>query len=410
MCANCVALSRRSLLAGSGALAATLAAGGAQARIPPASMVPLIGPGYRPTDRDEVGIWKLMDRVEEEVSGSNLLITDKSTNDYVRNLIGRVSGPAAKDMRIYVARIPEFNAMMFPTGFAVVFSGLLLRMRNEAQLAGVIAHESGHFLRKHQIRQWRDMRMKTDIFSILAMGAGVAGGAAGVGTGNLMQLAQLGTILSLLKYSRTLESEADAMGLKLIAEQGLRPQAMSETWDQLIKELDASARYRRRRRRERRIGLFETHPLPETRRAELKISAAEVTVPGKVYDDGRARYLNAIANIRPMLLDDQVKLNDPGASQYVVETLAIDGWNGLLRFHEAEIWRLRNRAGDDSRAALGYAAAVQYPDAPPDAWRWHGLMLQKAGRTAEARQAYSRYLAMAPNAPDAPFIRQQLQQ
>jgi hypothetical protein len=253
------------------------------------------------------------------------------------------------------------------------------------------------------------MRRKTDIFSILAMGAGVAGGAAGIYTGDLVQLAQLGTILTLLKYSRTLEAEADAMGLKLIAEAGLRPMAMSETWEQLIAELDASARYRRRKR-ERRINLFETHPSPDARRAELRISAAEVTVPGRVYDDGRDRYLKAIGHIRPMLLDDQVKLNDPGASQYVVETLARDGWNGLLRFHEGEIWRLRNRAGDDARAALGYAAAVQYPDAPPDAWRWHGIMLQKSGRTAESRAAFSRYLALAPNAPDAPFIRQQLQQ
>ena len=410
MCANCLALSRRAMLAGTGVAAASLATGVAQARIPPASMVPLIGPGYRPTDKDELGIWKMMDRVEEEVSSSNLLINDKASTNYVRDLLGRVGGPAAKDMRIYVARIPEFNAVMFPTGFAVVFSGLLLRMRNEAQLAGVIAHESGHFLRKHQIRQWRDMRMKTDIFSILAMSAGVAGGAAGVYTGDIVQLAQLGTILTLLKYSRTLEAEADAMGLKLIAEQGLRPMAMSETWDQLIAELDASARYRRRKHRERKISLFETHPLPETRRADLKLSAAEVTVPGRVYDDGRARYLQAIAAIRPMLLDDQVKLNDPGASQYIVETLAKDGWNGLLRFYESEIWRLRNRAGDDARAALGYATAVQYPDAPPDAWRWHGIMLQKSGRVPEARAAFSRYLAMAPNAPDAPFIRQQLQQ
>jgi predicted Zn-dependent protease len=410
MCINCLALSRRAMLAGTGAAAATLATGAAQARIPPASMVPLIGPGYRPVDRDELGIWKLMDRVEEEVSGSNLLIKDKASTDYVRDLIGRVGGPAAKDMRIYVARIPEFNAVMFPTGFAVVFSGLLLRMRNEAQLAGVIAHESGHFLRKHQIRQWRDMRMKTDILSILAMGAGVAGGAAGIYTGNLVQLAQLGTILSLLKYSRTLEAEADAMGVKLISEAGLRPLAMSETWDQLIAELDASARYRRRKHRERRANIFETHPSPEARRADLRASAAEVTMAGRNYDDGRARYLQAIAAIRPMLLDDQVKLNDPGASQYVVETLARDGWNGLLRFYEGEIWRLRNRAGDDARAAQGYAAAVMYPDAPPDAWRWHGIMLQKSGRVAEARMAYSRYLAMAPNAPDAPFIRQQLQQ
>ncbi len=409
MCINCFQLSRRAMLAGTGALAASTLTGTASARILPANMVPLIGPGYKPTDADEKGIWQQMERVEEEVSGSNLLIQDPQALSYLRDLFGRVGGPAAKDMRIYLARIPEFNAVMFPTGFAVVFSGLLLRMRNEAQLAGVIAHEGGHFLRKHQIRQWRDMRRKTDILSILAMAGGVAGGAAGFYTGDIAQLAQLGTILSLLKYSRELEAEADAMGLTLIAEAGLRPMAMSETWDQLIAELDASAAYRRHKR-DKRISLLENHPLPETRRADLKISAAEVTVPGKVYDDGHERYVRAIANIRPTLLDDQVKLNDPGASQYVVETLAMDGWNGLLRFYEGEIWRLRNRAGDDVRSAQGYAAAVQYPDAPADAWRWHGIMLQKTGHAAEARGAYRRYLAMAPNAPDAPFIRQQLQQ
>ena len=42
-------------------------------------------------------------------------------------------------MRIYLARIPEFNAVMFPSGFTVIFSGLLLRARNEAQLAGVMS-------------------------------------------------------------------------------------------------------------------------------------------------------------------------------------------------------------------------------------------------------------------------------
>ena len=402
-----MSLSRRHVLAGGGALAAALATGAAEARIPPAAMEPLIGPGYRPTDRDEIGLWQQMARVEEEVAGSNLLIKDPALNDYLRGLIGKVGGPAAKDMRIYLARIPEFNAVMFPTGFTVIFSGLLLRMRNEAQLAGVIAHESGHFLRKHQIRQWRDMRTKTDVFAVLAMGAGVAGGAAGVYTGDMMRLAQLGTILTLFKYNRTLEAEADAMGVRLLADAGYAPGAMAETWDQLIRELDASARYRRKKR-DRGYSLFSTHPAPESRMADLRLSAREVTVPGRVYDDGRARYLAAIAPIRRMMLDDQVKLNDPGASQTIVDTLAIDGWNGLLRFHEAEIWRLRNRAGDDARAAQGYAVAVAYPDAPPDAWRWHGVMLQKAGRAAEAKSAYARYLALAPNAPDAPFIRQLL--
>ncbi len=401
------ALTRRGILGGAGALAAGLSAGVAQARILPKDMVPLIGPGYRAVDQDEKGMWQQMERVEEEVSGSNLLIKDPRLISYLGTLIGNVGGPAAKDMRIYLARIPEFNAVMFPTGFAVVFSGLLLRMRNEAQLAGVIAHESAHFLRKHQLRQWRDVRRKTDIFSFLAMGTGLAGGAAGIYAGDLVQLAQLGTILSLLKYNRTLEAEADAMGVRLLADAGYDPLAMSETWEQLIGELDLSAKYRRKKR-DRNFSLFETHPSPESRMADLKVSAAEVRQSGKSYDAHRARYLAALASIRPTLLDDQVKLNDPGASQYIVDALARDGWNGLLRFHEGEIWRLRNRSGDDLRAAQGYAAAILYPDAPPDAWRWHGIMLLKQGRKAEASAAFACYLRMAPNAPDAALVRQMM--
>src|SRR5690348_17210055 len=190
MCMRCLELSRRSLLVGGGAAAAALTTGVAEARIRPADMVPLVGPGFKPNDRDEIGLWHEMDRVEEEVSSSNLLIEDSKLTGYLRDVIGTVGGPAAKDFRIYLARIPEFNAMMFPTGFAVVFSGLLLRMRNEAQLAGVVAHEASHFLRKHQIRQWRDMRTKTDIFAALSMLGGIAGGAAGVYTGDIQQLAQ----------------------------------------------------------------------------------------------------------------------------------------------------------------------------------------------------------------------------
>ena len=65
---------------------------------------------------------------------------------------------------------------------------------------------------------------------------------------------------------------------------------------------------------------------------------------------------------------------------------------------------------DDARSALGYAAAVGYPDAPADAWRWHGLMLTKQGRTAEGRAALSHYLAMKPDAPDASFVAQMIAQ
>jgi len=404
MCFRCLELTRRSLLVGGGAAAASLHTGVANARVRPSDMVPLIGPGFKPTERDEQGLWKEMDRVEEEIAGSNLLIEDPKITGYLRDLIGTVGGPAAKDFRIYLARIPDFNAMMFPSGFAVVFSGLLLRMRNEAQLAGVIAHESGHFLRRHMIRSWRDQKRKTDILAIGSMLAGVGGAGAGVYLGNYVQLAQLGAILTLFQYSRAMEAEADAMGARLLAETGYPPIEMANIWGQLIGEENASARYRGKHRR--KGGIFDTHPSEGSRMADLRLDAQEITVLGKAYDDKRARYLSTIGPIRPMLLDDQVKLNDPGASQYLIETLARDGWNGLLRFYEGEVWRLRNRPGDELRASQSYAAAVAYPDAPADAWRWHGIALLKQGRRAEAKAAFARYLTMKPDAPDAAWVRQ----
>jgi len=234
--------------------------------------------------------------------------------------------------------------------------------------------------------------------------AGIGGAGAGVYLGDYVQLAQLGTLLSLFQYSRAMEAEADAMGAKLISETGYPPMEMANIWEQLIGEENASARYRGKHRQ--RGSLFDTHPSEGSRMVDLRADAAELTVPGKIYDNGRSRYLSVIGDIRPTLLDDQVKLNDPGASEYLIQTLAQDGWNGLLRFYEGEVWRLRNRPGDQLRADQSYAAAVVYPDAPADAWRWHGIALMKQGRAVEAKAAFARYLTMRPDAPDAAWVRQ----
>ncbi|HEX8643636.1 MAG TPA: M48 family metalloprotease [Allosphingosinicella sp.] len=404
-------LTRRMMLAGMGCACCTglIGAGEALARVSPGAMRPLIGPGYRPTDADERGMWAEYERVEQEIAGSNLLITDPNLVSYLRSIVGRVGGVAANDLRIYLARIPEFNAFMAPTGFMVVFSGLLTRMRDEAQLSAVIAHEAGHFLRRHHIRRWRDVRRRTDLFAIFAMGAGVGGAASGVYLGDAVRLAQLGTILTLAAYSRELEAEADAMGVSLMAETGYEPLAAPEVWRQLIQETEASAEMRRRRPR-RGYSLLASHPAPETRMTDLRLSAAEVRTAGRTFDRGRDRYVAALANHRKMLLDDQVKLNDPGASLFIIRNLAADGWTGMLRYYEAEAVRLRGRRGDRELAAQSYADAVRYPDAPPEAWRMHGYALIQAGRRDEGKAALARYLQLAPNAPDAAMVRHSIQQ
>jgi hypothetical protein len=88
-----------------------------------------------------------------------------------------------------------------------------------------------------------------------------------------------------------------------------------------------------------------------------------------------------------------------------LENLAKDGWTGLLRFNEGEIYRLRNANGDDLKAAAAYAAATTLEDAPPEAWRAHGFALLKAGDKSGADEALNRYLAMKPEAVDAAMIR-----
>lgn len=400
-------ISRRGMLGGLCGACCSGLAGVVHARISPREVEPLIGPGHRPTDTDEQGLWHLYERAERDIADSNLLIRDPHLTSYLGGIAERVGGPAARDLRVYLARIPEFNAFMAPTGFMVIFTGLLTRIRDEAQLAGVIGHEAGHFLRRHHIRGWRDVRRKSSLFSVFAMGAGIGGAAAGAYMGDAVRVAGIGTMLSLAAYSRHMEAEADALGLKLISEGGYDPSAMPAIWQQLIGEIEATAAMRKKRPN-RGYSLLATHPAPGTRMADLRASAAEVGGLLPTAELGRQAFARAVAPYRHMLLSDQVKLNDPGGSLYIIDNLARDGWNGLLRFYRGEVWRLRGEAGDQQRAAEAYAAAVAYPDAPPEAWRAHGYALLKAGQTADGRLALQRYLNLAPQAADAAMVRQAL--
>ena len=184
---------------------------------------------------------------------------------------------------------------------------------------------------------------------------------------------------------------------------------MPAVWQQLIAELEASAEARRRNRR-RNYSLLATHPTPESRMRDLAISAQEVRSASRDYARGRERYLAALGNHRHSLLDDQVNLNDPGASLYIISSLAEDGWDGMLRYYEGEAWRLRGRPGDRERALQSYAQAVTFADAPADAWKAHGYALIQSGRRDEGKTALTRYLALAPGAPDAAMVRYTLQQ
>jgi hypothetical protein len=218
-------------------------------------------------------------------------------------------------------------------------------------------------------------------------------------------------VLSMFQYSRAMESEADAYGISLLSKAGYQPSAASDIWSQLIDERKQSARERNKRYNDRADSIVSTHPPSEQRMRDLADTAEHLRGSGSEASfDGRARWQAAITPFMPVLIEEQVKRNDPGASLYLVSSLAQDGWTGLLHYQQGEIYRLRAAPGDEAMAASAYAAAIKLPDAPPDAWRAHGYALLKAGQVPAGREALNRSLVLNPQAKDAGMVRYTLAQ
>lgn len=400
-------LSRRSVIGGG--LCACTIRGNAAARVAPGSMLPLVDAGYRPSDNVEGGLWRDCARLEEDLAESSLLVTDPALHAYIFGVLNRLLGPRAPDSRLFIVHDASFNASMAPNGMMIVHTGLLVRMHNEAQLAAILGHEAGHYLRHHNITAYRDKVHKQSVMAFVAVGSNVLAGATAVAGGdgrswiNLANNVNSGLYASMFAFDRGQESEADAYGLRLLAEAGYTPDAAAEVWQQQIEERQASAAARSKHYRAR-SSAFDSHPPDAVRLADMTLSARDVSpvpAPGR---DGREEYRRAIAPVRTMLLDEQVKQNDPGASLYIVNAHAADGWDGTLRFYEGETYRLRDAPGDGALAATAFAAAVVYPDAPPVAWRAHGYALLKDGRADDGRLALTRYLDLAPTATDAAMV------
>jgi beta-barrel assembly-enhancing protease len=156
------------------ALATSLAnplAAAPSAKPAPKAALPLpSAAGYRPQDKLEEGLWFEMDEQERLLRRSKFLVTDPALNAYVRGVLCRTVGQErCAATRLYIVRTPYFNASMAPNGTTIVYTGLLLRMRDEAQLAAVLGHEYSHFEQRHTLRLFKDIRAKTDALSWLSI-------------------------------------------------------------------------------------------------------------------------------------------------------------------------------------------------------------------------------------------------
>lgn len=357
----------------------------------PAPKYAPIGPGYQPQDQDERGLWLQAEEYEKQVALSNFVIRDESFNAYVRTVFCDMVGQAeCAPIRIYIVRTPYFNASMAPNGMMQIWSGLFLRARNEAQMAAVLGHEYVHYQNRHSLQSFRDIKAKT-------------GAMAWLGFLPFGFVAQIGVAGSIFSFNRDMEREADTQSIALLAKQGYDPTAASAIWEQLRAEQDATAAARNRKsKKDKNGGLFATHPPTDERMAYLKEQgqAAKVVTP----DNREAAYRAALAGHVASFIDDQIKLNDFGGTEFLIAALATSGWTPELHYMRAELYRARGRPEDFGVAATSYRAAVAMPGAPVEAWRGLGLALLRSGEPAEGKAALSTYLEKHPAAGDRAMI------
>ena len=369
------------------ALAAMLAAAFAQPVA--AQTVPPSTADYQPQGVDERGLWMEMAEAERVLKTSDFVIRDPALNAYVRGVLCRTVGAErCRAARIYIVRTPYFNANMAPNGMMQVWSGLLLRTRNEAQLAAVLGHEFAHFEQRHSLKNFRDARAKTDAMAWL--------GFLPYGVGLIAQAGMMGGFFA---NSREMEREADVIGLGWLSGAGYAPGEAPHIWSQLRDEQDATAAERgRKSKKDKNGGFFATHPNTADRVAYLTTQAA--AVPAGTRFTGAAEYRAALSTWWPQFVDDQIKLNDFGATEFLLTKLAADGWTPDLLYARGELYRSRGAAGDMARAAGFYAEAIAGGSTVPEARRGLGLALLKTGDDERGRAALAEYLKAKPDAGD----------
>ena len=354
-------------------------------------------PGTAPVaGSDEDELWYAMERAERELQRSPLRIRDPALNAYVQKVACAAASGYCKDLRVYVMDVPQFNASMAPNGMMLVWSGALLRMRDEAELAFVLGHEAGHFRAQHSLRQWRRMKDTSAALSALQLLA------YGVGLPDAAMLGALAGYAAIFKYSRDMEREADRLGFEAVVAQDYDAQAGVDLWERMLREENT-------RRYERRSTVFASHPATQERINDVRTAAG--ALPNAPRERHRDDYRAATRPYLEGWLEEELAQRRYAGSLLVIGELLADAPaadRGVLTFYLGEAHRRRNAAGDRDKAAGLYAQAVALPDAPVAAWREHGFALRSSGRTVEARVALQRYLRDAPQADDRAFVQREL--
>jgi predicted Zn-dependent protease len=197
-----------------------------------------------------------------EVDRQAKFVDDPLITEYV-NRVGQnivLHSDAKVPFTIKVIDSDEVNAFALPGGFFYVNKGLILAADNEAELAGVMAHEIAHVAARHAVEN----QTKASLLEYAALGGSIfLGGIPGMIYQNTAGIGLLGIFM---KFSRGAEEEADKLGVQYMYAAGYDPGAMATMFEKLEAKNKKKPGFIAR--------AFSTHPAPPDRRASSLALAA----------------------------------------------------------------------------------------------------------------------------------------
>lgn len=380
------------------------------AQAEPIRSLPPYSAAYQPQGVDERGLWMEFDELERSFRDSTAVINDAPLKAYIQQVVCRTVGAArCQTVRLYIVRDTSFNASMGPNGMMIVHTGLLLRARDEAELAAVLGHEFAHFELRHSLRGFRHDRRAGDIAAWATVAGAAAwayGGRSAYHTVRVVRSIEHAATGSTFAYSRDQERQADLLSMGYLQASAYDPHCFPDIWDRLLDEQDATAHGRRQRStRYDRAGFSANHPSTIERTTTLRRIATAMNKPG---EDGKAQYDAAMSPWRAQWLSDQIKRNDFTGTDYILRQMAGAQWSPDLLFARGELYRARGHPRDLAAAAGFYRDVVARDPTHAEAYRGLGLA-QLRSHDAAGAEALRTYLTMKPAAKDAAMISALLQ-
>ena len=203
------------------------------------------------------------------------VVEDPLLQEYIQNLGEKLSSKVQEgDYSFHYFFVPEhsINAFAMPGGFIGIHLGLVTNSDNESQLASVVSHEISHVTQRHIARQIGENVPNTIQGGLVLLGAVLLSAISGSS-----EILEAGTMIApsvmaqgQIDFTREMEIEADAIGIKTLVSSGYDPYAMAEMFNKLSLDGDP--------RNAAATEFLRTHPTSVNRAASALKQARKLTV------------------------------------------------------------------------------------------------------------------------------------